>query len=82
MIFIGSPPFLFAASVPGWLMMNYLVSKLQGISYLENMFVCSLETVIGSLILIFAFNLLFGLMPVFRTLIKRPAAILARTDVN
>ena len=70
------------ASVPGWLMMNYLVSKLQGISYLENMFVCSLETVIGSLILIFAFNLLFGLMPVFRTLIKRPAAILARTDVN
>ena len=70
------------ASVPGWLMMNYLASKLQGISYLENMFVCSLETVIGSLILIFAFNLLFGLMPVFRTLIKRPAAILARTDVN
>ncbi len=70
------------ASVPGWLMMNYLVSKLQGISYLENMFVCSPETVIGSLILIFAFNLLFGLMPVFRTLIKRPAAILARTDVN
>lgn len=70
------------ASVPGWLMMNYLVSKLQGISYLQNMFVCSPETVIGSLILVFVFNLLFGLMPVFRTLIKRPAAILARTDVN
>jgi ABC-type antimicrobial peptide transport system permease subunit len=70
------------ASIPGWLMMNYLVYKLQGISYLENMFICSTETVLGSLILIFAFNLLFGLMPVFRTLIKRPAAILARTDVN
>ena len=46
------------------------------------MFVCSPETILGSLILIFVFNLLFGLIPVFRTLIKRPAAILARTDVN
>ena len=70
------------ASIPGWLMMNWLVYKLQGISYLENMFVCSPETILGSLILIFVFNLLFGLMPVFRTLVKRPAAILARTDVN
>lgn len=70
------------ASIPGWLMMNYLVYKLQGISYLENMFVVSPETVVGSLILIFVFNLLFGLIPVFRTLIRRPAEILARTDVN
>ena len=70
------------ASIPGWLMMNYLVYKLQGISYLENMFSCTPETVIGSLILIFAFNLIFGLLPVFRTLIKRPAEILSRTDVN
>ena len=70
------------ASIPGWIMMGYLVYKLQGISYLENMFVCTPQTMIASLVLIFAFNLLFGLMPVFRTLIKRPAAILARTDVN
>lgn len=70
------------ASIPGWLLMNYVISKLQGISYLSNMFTCSPQTVIVSLILIFGFNLLFGLLPVFHTLIRRPAEILARTDVN
>lgn len=70
------------ASLPGWLLMNYIISKMQGINYLANMFTCSPQTVIVSLILIFGFNLLFGLLPVFHTLIKRPAEILARTDVN
>jgi len=70
------------ASLPGWLLMNYIISKLQNVSYLSNMFVCTPQTVLVSLALIFAFNLLFGLMPVFHTLVRRPAAILARTDVN
>ena len=70
------------ASVPGWLMMSYIVSRLQNITYLSNMFVCNLQTVLISLALIFAFNLLFGLLPVIHTLVKRPAEILARTDVN
>ncbi len=34
------------------------------------------------LILIYGLNLIFGLLPVFRTIRKRPAAILSRTDVN
>ena len=70
------------ASVPGWLLMNYVINKLQNISSIADMFVCNPQTMLLSLILIFAFNLLFGLMPVFHTLIKQPAAILARTDVN
>jgi hypothetical protein len=70
------------ASLPGWLIMNYVVSKLQNVTYLSNMFVYSPQTVLASLALIFAFNLLFGLLPVIHTLVKRPAAILARTDVN
>ncbi len=70
------------ASLPGWLLMNYVSSKLQNVSYLSNMFVCNLQTVLVSLALVFAFNLLFGLLPVIHTLIKRPAEILARTDVN
>ena len=32
--------------------------------------------------LIYGFNLLFGLLPVFRTMRRRPAAILSRTDIN
>ena len=70
------------ASVPGWLMMSYIVYKLHGISMTADMFVCTPQTMLISLALIFLLNLLFGLLPVFHTLIKRPAAILARTDVN
>ena len=70
------------ASVPGWLLMNYVINKLQGITSVGDMFVCNAQTVLLSLILILVFNLLFGLLPVFHTLIKQPAAILARTDVN
>ena len=70
------------ASVPGWLLMSYVISRLQNVSYLSNMFVCNPQTILISLVLIFAFNLLFGLLPVIHTLMKRPAAILARTDVN
>ena len=70
------------ASIPGWLLMNYVIYKLHNISYLADMFICTPQTVIVSLALIFGFNLLFGLLPVFHTLIKRPAEILARTDVN
>ena len=70
------------ASMPGWLLMNYIIYNLQGVSYFSSMFVCTPETVLGSMIVILGFNLLFGLLPLFHTLIKRPAAILARTDVN
>jgi len=70
------------ASLPGWVLMNYIVYKLQGVKYLSGMFVSNPQSVLVSLLIIFVFNLVFGLLPVFRTLIKRPAAILARTDVN
>lgn len=70
------------ASLPGWLLMNYVINKLQGIQILSNMFICNAQTILISLAIILAFNIVFGLLPVFHTLIKRPAAILARTDVN
>ena len=62
--------------------MDYIIYKLQNIPSISDMFICNTQTVLLSLILIFAFNLLFGLLPVFHTLIKQPAEILARTDVN
>ena len=70
------------ASIPGWLLMSYITYKLQKVSYVGEMFVCNPQTMLLSLVMIFFFNLLFGLLPVMHTLIKRPAAILARTDVN
>jgi ABC-type antimicrobial peptide transport system permease subunit len=70
------------ASIPGWLLMNYIMYKLQNIEIVSGMFVCNAQTVLVSLAIIVGFNIVFGLLPVIHTLIKRPAAILARTDVN
>lgn len=70
------------ASMPGWLLMTYILYKLQNLQQFASMFTCNPQTMLISLALIFAFNLLFGLLPVMHTLIRRPAEILARTDVN
>jgi hypothetical protein len=37
--------------------------------------------VISSILLVFIFNLIVGLIPVFNTIRKRPAEILSRTDI-
>lgn len=70
------------ASVPGFLFMSYILKKLSGFTLFSNMFLVS-PTVMGlCAVLLYAFNLIFGLLPVFQTMRKRPAAILSRTDVN
>ncbi len=70
------------ASLPGWLFMNYVIYKLQDIEAISGMFICNAHTILISIAIILIFNVVFGLLPVFHTLVKRPAAILARTDVN
>ena len=70
------------ASIPGWLLTNYIIYKMRNMPSFANLFTCTPQTVLISLALIFAFNLLFGLLPVMQTMVRRPAEILARTDVN
>lgn len=70
------------ASLPGFLIMAYILSKLSEISYFSKMFLIDPRVLGISLVLIYGFNLIFGLLPVFRTIRKTPAAILSRTDVN
>ena len=63
--------------VPGVLLSAYILSILNTISMFKiNMFIILL-----SIITVYVFNLLIGLLPVFNTLRKRPAEILARTDI-
>ena len=70
------------ASLPGFLLMAYILDKVSQISYFSKMFLID-PTVLGiSLVLIYGFNLVFGLLPVFRTIRKTPAAILSRIDIN
>ena len=46
------------------------------------MFMINPGIMLVCLIVIYGLNLIFGLLPVWRTIRKTPAAILSRTDVN
>ena len=66
-------------ALPGMLGMAYVlnaVSKMMG-SYKMNIWIF-----LGSFALVLLFNLLAGLLPVYGTMRKTPAEILARNDVN
>lgn len=70
------------ASMPGFIFMAYALNKLSGYSTFNDMFLVNTPMLIICVVILYGFNLLFGLLPVFRTMRKRPAAILSRTDVN
>ena len=68
-------------SVPGIILMSYILSKLSEIKYLESLFVVNLGTVLLSILFIYIFNLTIGLLPVFKVVRKTPAQILSRHDI-
>lgn len=70
------------AGLPGFLLMAYVAYKLAGMVYFADMFLVNPVILLICLVLIYGLNLLFGLLPVFRTIRKTPAAILSRADVN
>lgn len=70
------------ASTPGILLMSYILKELSSVSMLSSVIVMNLYTLVISIILVLFVNLLFGLIPVFRTIRKRPASILSRTDLE
>ena len=69
------------ASIPGIILGAYIMKLLSNIEYLKDTIVINMPIVIFSIILIYVFNLIVGLIPVFNTMRKRPAEILARTDI-
>jgi len=70
------------ASLPGFALMAYIMYKLSEMTFFSDMYLVNPLVLIICLAAIYGFNLLFGLLPVFRTIRKTPAAILSRTDVN
>ena len=70
------------ASLPGIILCAYILNIMSGISILSREFTISIPLVLLATLFIYLFNLLVGLMPVFNTIRKRPAEILARTDVE
>lgn len=70
------------ASVPGIIFMAYILKTLSSVKYLKGLFLINSGIVILSVIFVYLFNLIIGLLPVFNVVRKRPAAILARHDLD
>lgn len=70
------------SSLTGIIFMAYILNALTKIPYIENMFTVNIVTLGISALLVFGFNLVVGLLPVFNTIRKTPAQILSRIDVD
>ena len=70
------------SSLTGILLMSYALSKLCKVSYMSMMFAMNPVVFFGAIIIVYVFNAIVGLIPVFNTMRKTPAAILARYDVD
>lgn len=70
------------AGMPGVILMTYILKAITKVSYMSKMYIVSLGTVGTAILIIYGFNLLVGLLPLFKVLRKRPARILARHDVD
>ena len=62
--------------------MSYLLGILSKTSMLKDYIAMSPGVVIISIITVYSIHILAGLIPVFRIMRKRPAQILARTDIE
>lgn len=69
-------------SVPAILASSYILKILSGVAGFDQVIVVNMATIVSSLIIAYGFNLLVGLIPVFKVLRMRPATILARTDLE
>ena len=70
------------ASVPGVLFMSYCLNVLSTISYVSSNYMMNIYVLILCLVTMYIFNIFVGLIPVFNTMRKTPAQILARHDLE
>ena len=62
--------------------MAYVLSKVVNIPFLGSKFLLNINVLLISLIIIYGFNIIVGLLPVFNTMRKTPAQILSRSDIE
>ena len=69
-------------ALPGMAVMAYIINGLIKVPYIGDSFMMNPVIFAVAFGTVFVFNILAGLMPVFNTMRKTPAEILARNDVN
>ena len=68
--------------VPGVLFMGYCISALSGVGYVAKSYVMNISVIILCIALLYLFNIIIGLIPVYNTIKKTPASILSRNDLD
>ena len=69
-------------SVPGILFMSYCLYMISDISYVTDNYVMNIYVLILCILIMYIFNIIVGLIPVFNTVKKTPAEILSRHDLD
>ena len=69
------------ASVPGIILMAYILKSLSQITYFSCFFLVNMLSIIATIVFIYIFNLIIGLLPVYNVVRKTPAQILSRHDI-
>lgn len=69
-------------TLPGMVFMAYILNGICKVPFVGDQFLMNPVVFLVSFAIVFGFNLIAGLLPVFNTMRKTPAAILARNDVN
>ena len=69
------------ASVPGVILMSYIINVLLTIEFFKTMFLMNYGIILVSFLLLLLFNILVGILPVHKVLRKTPAQILSRHDI-
>ena len=70
------------ASLPGVLFMSYCLYVLSDINFVSRNYVINIYVIALCLVILYVFNIVISLIPVFNTMRKTPAGILARHDVE
>ena len=70
------------ACIPGVLFMSYCIDALKTVDYIASNYMVNSLTIVVSIILLYIFNIIVGLLPVIIVVSSRPAKILARKDLD
>ena len=70
------------ASVPGVLFIGYCINVVSDISYVSNNYMMNIWVILLCILILYVFNIIIGLIPVFNTIRKTPAEILSRHDLE
>ena len=69
-------------SIPGVLFMAYCINVISDVSYISRNYMMNIYVIILCIVILYVFNIVISLIPVFNTMRKTPAQILARHDLD